>query len=152
MSLSQAFPPEMAAASVLRNLKPGSVIKLIVEMDDGIKHEKRFVVLYADETTFCCVINSEINKFIARRKELLRCQVEIKAADHPFMLRDSHIDCSRIRRYKTTEICAQLTENAGRLLGSITPDLANEMISALKYSTLESPRLIEMCCDSLGRR
>jgi hypothetical protein len=151
MSLSRAFPPEMAVASVLRNLTPGSVIKLIVEMDDGIKHEKRFVVLYADETTFCCVINSEINKFIANRKELLRCQVKIMATDHPFMLRDSHIDCSRVKQYKTVEVCRQLTENADWLLGSITQDLAEEVISALKYSTLESPRLIEICCESLGR-
>jgi hypothetical protein len=151
MSLSQAFPREMAVASVLRNLQPGSVIKLIAEMDDGMKHEKRFVVLYADETTFCCVINSEINKFIANRKELLRCQVKIRAIDHPFMLWDSHIDCSRVRQYETGEVCKQLTENAGWLLGSITPDLRDEVISALKYSTLESSHLIEVCCDSLGR-
>jgi hypothetical protein len=150
MSLSQAFPQNVAIASILRNLVPGSVIKLIAEMDDGKEHEKRFVVLYVDETTFCCVINSKINPFIAKRKELLQCQVKIEVGNHPFMSWDSHIDCHRVLRYKTADVCKQLSENADWLLGQITQDLTDEVISALKYSRFESPILIKMCCDSLG--
>ena len=57
MTLGNAFPPEMATASIRRQLRPVAVIKLRRVMDDGEIHEKRFVVVHVDERTVTDLVN-----------------------------------------------------------------------------------------------
>lgn len=134
MSIADQMPIEWRRASVLRQLKPGAVIKLRRQMDDGQTLEKRYVVVRADDTSIVCVINSRIGPFLKARPELLRCQVTIDATAHPFMDHDSHIDCSKVMRYRTTDVVDELVNEPAWILGSIAAPVAAGMISALKFA------------------
>ena len=149
MALGNAFPKELALASIKRQLLPGTVVKFKAVMDDGKEHEKRYVILRADDSTLTCVINSEIPKLVQRNPALLQCQVKIDKAGHPFMDWDSHIDCSRVRHYPTDEVCQQLMNNPQWVLGRVLQDISEEIRSALKFSPLETATKIHSCCISL---
>lgn len=123
MPLGDHFPLEVKKTSAVRNVAPGMVIKLRAEMDDGLEHEKRFLIVHVDEETVACVINSEINSFISCRPELLKCQVEIDRETHPFMDWDSHIDCSKVKTYSTTEVIDSLTNTPAWVLGAISKEV-----------------------------
>jgi len=119
-------------------------------MDDGKVHEKRFVVVRVEGKTATLVINSEISGFIRARAHMMKCQVQIDAAAHPFMDYDSHIDCSRAREYPTDEIVDQLVRNANWVLGRISIDMGREVVAAIKASATISPAQATELCASLS--
>ena len=151
MPLGNAFPASLKHASIKRQLAPGAVVKIQAVMDDGLIHEKRFVVLHVDSaaSTFTCVINTNVPKLIANNSALSKCQVTIDRAAHPFMDWDSHIDCSRVRTYPTDEMCKQLEDKPDWVLGKITPDVRDLIISALKFSPTIPSDIFQICCSSL---
>jgi hypothetical protein len=147
MALGRNFPRGMAEASVLRQLVPGAVIKLERVMDDGEIHEKRFLVLRVTNRTVTCVINSQISRFISARAELLRCQVDMPASDHAFMDHDSHIDCSRVREYETTEVVNDLIAHPAWILGQVATSLHPQITAALKHSSTIAPAEVGDLCS-----
>lgn len=149
MSLGNAFPASFAKAQIQRQLKPGMVIKLKAVMDDGLLHEKRFIVLSVSDDTLTCVINSRVSPLIAKNPSAARCQVSVEAATHPFMEWDSHADCSRIRNYSTSLVVSQLCDEPAWILGEITSELRDQVVSALKASVTTSPAITQACCQSL---
>ena len=151
MTLGQAFPRGLAAASVRRQLRAGAVIKLRRVMDDGQTHEKRFVVIHVDERTVTCVINSKIGAFLNARPDLLRCQVAMQVAAHPFMDHDSHIDCSRAHAFATDDVVRDLVGAPRWMLGAITGGLRDEMLAALKFSPTLSAWEVQEFCESLQK-
>lgn len=151
MPLGSSFPPSFVAAQVRRQLTPGAVIKQRQVMDDGVLHEKRFVVLHVDEHTVTCVINSEVSAFLQARPALLKCQVAMPAAAHPFMRHDSHVDCSRARTYRTSDVVRELVAEPGWVLGTITTDLRDEISAALKFSQTLSVEEAARYCNSLAK-
>lgn len=150
MPLGNAFPAALVDASVRRQLIPGAVVKFVAMMNDGELHEKRFVVLHVDDQTMTCAINTQVSKFIQARPELNKCQVEMKSSSHAFMDHDSHVDCSRIREYSTNEVCAQLREHPEWILGSITIELRDEVVSGLKHSPAIPPATLSAALSSLS--
>lgn len=151
MSLGDQFPQGMVESSVARQLLPGVVVKFRACMDDGKVHEKRFVILHVDEEAMTCVINSDINLIIRNDADRLRCQVEIQKSTHDFMDHDSHIDCGRVRAYPKAEVLAQLAKRPGWILGSITTETRDQMVSALKHAPTLSAPTIALCCESLEK-
>lgn len=150
MSLADSFPPAVKRASIIRQLRTGCVVKLLRVMDDETIHEKRYVVLYADEATVVCVINSAIGKFIANRPELCRCQVALPAAGHPFMDHDSFVDCSKVMRYRTADVVSDLFERPDWVLGEVGEGVRHDMIAALKFSPIISPGEVATLCGRLS--
>jgi plasmid maintenance system antidote protein VapI len=150
MSLGDAFPATIRAAAVQRQLHPGAVIKIETTMDDGVVHEKRFVVLHVTEHTLACVINSIVPRLVASDAMASRCQVGIDQQAHPFMNWDSHIDCSRIRTYPTAEVLKQLNRNPAWLLGQIERAVRDQIVAALKFSQTIPPFQLRVCCDALA--
>ena len=150
MILGDSFPKELVLASIRRHIQPGAILKFRFAMDDGQQQEKRFLVLAVDDETLTCVINSNIPRLVLKTPALLTCQVTIDKKRHEFMDWDSHIDCSRVRRYPTTEIEAQLIQNKNWILGKIHSELRDEILAALKFSTTESPEIINDCCSALS--
>ena len=150
MTLGSAFPPKYLEAQIRRQLVPGAVIKLLRVMDDGQLHEKRFVVLHVDEQTVACVINSGIGPFIRVRPHLLRCQVAMLIKSHSFMSNDSHVDCSRVRAFGTSDVLRDLVAQPGWILGSITLELRDEIVAALKQSSTISAVEVTRLCASLA--
>ncbi len=150
MGLGDAFPKDMVSASVKRQMVPGTVIKVRETMDDGNAKEKRFIVLHVAEDTFTCVINSELTRLQQKNSELFQCQVVMPQSSHTFMSWDSYIDCSRVRRYRTDEVCDQLEANPSLILGTITASLRDGISSALKYSRTAPPAEVIICVESLA--
>ncbi len=148
-TLGGAFPPEFLRQQVLRRIRPGTVIKLREVMDDGQVHEKRFVVARVDANTVCCVINSQIGPFIQNRPALLQCQVSMRVADHPFMSHDSHVDCSRIHQFSTAHVVRELMNEIDWILGSITSELRDAVVAALKFSSVLSVKEVAELCAAL---
>ena len=150
MVLGAAFPAAFLESQIRRQLVPGAVIKLRQVMDDGVVHEKRFVVLHVQDDTVTCVINSHISAFLSNRPAMLKCQVNMTAASHSFMHHDSHVDCSRTRTYKTADVVRELVAQPDWMLGSIAKDLRGNMIAALKFAPTLSPSEVERLCAALA--
>jgi hypothetical protein len=142
MTLGSSFPIEFRRQQISRQLKTGAVIKLIKRMDDGALHEKRFVVVHVDEYTVTCIINSNISAFLKNKPDMLRCQVAMHLASHPFMSHNSHVDCSRMRTY-------ELAQKTDWVLGNITATLRDEMIAAIKFAPTLSSAEATAICQSL---
>lgn len=148
-TLGGAFPPEYLRQQILRKVRPGLVIKLREVMDDGQVHEKRYIVVKTDENTVCCVINSQIGPFLQARPALLQCQVAMPVADHSFMTHDSHVDCSRTRQFATVHVVRELMRQIDWILGTITPDLRDSIVAALKFAPTLSVKEVADICAAL---
>lgn len=151
MTLGSRFPPEFLKKQIERLLRPGTVIKLYRQMDDGRFHEKRYVVMHVDERTVTCIINSEISAFVKARPALLKCQVPMPCATHTFMQHDSHIDCSRTRMFATLDVIQDLMGKTDWVLGNITPELRDDIVGAIKFSETLSVAEVALLCDSLAK-
>ncbi|WP_054919533.1 hypothetical protein [Pseudomonas sp. NBRC 111138] len=151
MSLGNFFPADFARTQIERQLQPGMVVKFEAQMDDGELHEKRFVILDATDSTFTCVINSQISTFITSRPHMALCQVPIDQANHLFMSWDSHIDCSRIRKYTKSEVLDQLCKNPAWILGMVSNDVLTEISSAIGKSKMIPKAISALCCASLEK-
>ena len=152
MSLGSGFPEDFRIAQIKRRLRPGAVIKLFRRMDDGLLHEKLFIVLHVDDHTTTCVINTEISRFIKARPALLRCQVLMQVAQHDFMDHDSHVDCSRVRSFLTEEVVADLLSRPEWILGDATDSCCDDIAAGIKSSETLSVAEVERICSSLGSR
>ena len=145
-----ASNPAFVRAQIKRQLVPGAVIKLIEMMDDGRLHEKRFVVLAVSETSICCVINSQIAPYIQSRPHMLQCQVAMPVNEHAFMSHDSHIDCSKVKTFTTDRVIKDLSEKPAWVLGKISLEVRDQMVSALKFAPTNSVKEAENFCAELA--
>lgn len=149
MALGSAFPRGFVEAQIQRQLKPGTVIKMRQTMDDGLIHEKRFVIVVVNEFTVTFIINTAISAFLQFRPALLKCQVAMPVADHPFMSHDSHADCSRTRSYSTNEVVRDLATQPDWVLGTISAEFRASMVAAIKFSPTLSAKEVAELCESL---
>jgi hypothetical protein len=149
MALGSAFPRGFLEAQIQRQLKPGVVIKMRQTMDDGVIHEKRFIVVAIDKQTVTFVINTAVSVFLQARPALLKCQVNMPVVDHPFMSHDSYVDCSRTRTYSTQEVISDLTSQPDWVLGEVSHALRAEMLAAIKFSPALSAKEVTQLCESL---
>ncbi len=72
MALGSAFPRGFVKSQIQRQLRPGTVIKMRQTMDDGLIHEKRFVIAAINELTVTFIINTAISPFLKARPALLK--------------------------------------------------------------------------------
>lgn len=86
--LSAAFTPALVDA----NFRAGAVLYMHCEFTTPPKN-KYLVVACCEPELLVLVINSEIHPFIAKREELVDCQVDVPQADHTFLQHDSYINC-----------------------------------------------------------
>lgn len=149
MALGSAFPRGFVEAQIKRQPKPGTVIKMRQVMDDGVIHEKRFVVAAVNEHTVTFVINTAISTFLQTRSALLKCQVAMPIASHAFMSHDSHVDCSRTRVYATHEVVRDLVTQPNWVLGTISADLRVAMVATIKFSPTLSVKEVALLCEAL---
>lgn len=149
MSLGSIFPDALKKQRIANRLKPGIVIKHKAQMDDGVVREKRYVVLSVSEDTLTCVINSQVSNFIKCREYMLKCQIAVSGNNYNFLDHDSHIDCSRVRIYKTSEIISQLSNDPSWIYENIDDKLRKEIIEALSKSESIDSITLRKCCTDL---
>ncbi len=150
MSIGGAFPRDTVRASVIRQLRPGTVVKFVATLDDGEPKEKRYVVVWVRDDILALVMNSEIHPIIQRNPDALKCQVTVKAALHSFADKDCHFDCSRVRQFALSDVVEQLADRPSWILGRISTELCDQIQGALKHSLLIPADVASKCCDSLA--
>ena len=151
MSLANAFGPAMAKASAKRQLVPGAVVKMFQKMDDGNEQEKWFVVVDVNQWTITCVINTNVPKLIQRNASLLKCQVPVAKADHPFMSHDSNLDCTKVMSFPTSDVLNQLAEKPEWIMGAASNALLTDMITALKITPMLTAAEASSYCSPLQK-
>jgi len=67
------------------------------------------------------------------------------------MQRNSFIDCSRIKKYKTEDVLEQLVNNSDWILGEIDEVVRGNICDALTNSPLVTPFDRKTCIKSLIR-
>jgi hypothetical protein len=137
--LGDGFPPEKRRAFIENRLVPGCIIRIEVKFPQTTK--PKFLVLVADDDPDCCmfIVNSEIHPFIQARPHLLKCQVKIDTANHAFLKRDSYLACDKTLRLRRSDVVTELMKNVAGVQGSISTDVRDEIVSAVKAARTLSP-------------
>ena len=148
MSIGGAFPPDLRRATATRLLRPGAVLKLVATLDDGVQKEKRFVVIAVDGDVLVCVMNTQIHPIIQANEHLLRCQVKLEAT-HVFVDYECHVDCSRLRAFRTADVTQQLADQPRRHLGNIPEDVRDQIRAALQQARTLSATEVRTAVEAL---
>lgn len=136
--LGDAFTPDERRKSVLRRLRPGTVVRLLVSFPEGAK-PKFLVVVRIDEQCCTLIVNSRVHPFIESNPELNVCQVRVDAARHAFLRHDSHIACHKVLRLPTAAVVRDLVTDEQRFVGMLQRDTVVEVIAAIKRAPTLSP-------------
>lgn len=118
------------------SLEPGVVIKVPVDFKQG--EPKFLVIIDLDTEAHCLVINSKIHTLYS--SDLCRDSiVTIDVNSHPFMHRDSQIDCNEVKRLPLEGVQEEINANADCLKGCISDDLRAKIVTAITVSPFLSP-------------
>lgn len=121
-------------------LRAGAVIYMHCNFTTPPK-SKYLVVACCEPEFLVLVINSEVNRFVQSRPELLDCQVDVPKADHDFLEHDSVVDCVETQTaFNLTEVREALfAEQASVYRGRLANYVIREVIDAVDRSeTMEA--------------
>ena len=149
-SIGDRFPPEKRRAFVEQRLVPGCVIRIEVKFPEVTK--PKYLVLVADDDPeiWTFIINSEINEYVTARPHLLKCQVKIAAADHAFILHDSHLACDKVLHLHRADVIRELMANMAGIKGSVADDVRDQICAAVKFAKTLAPAEKERILSSLA--
>jgi hypothetical protein len=142
--------PEAKREFVVRNLVPGQVIYLEVRFPDRTRSKYLVVVGESSPDCLTFVVNSETNEFISRHSDLSICQVQIDAATHSFLERDSKIACHEVLNLPKKEVIRELMADTTRIKGMISLEVRGEVIAAVKRARTIDRATVEAILDALG--
>jgi len=140
--LADAFPDDIKKQFIDRNLKIGSVIRMIVPDTLPKPKIKRLIIVGADKdsVTFASVyINTEINGNVIS-DELLPLQFAISTNDRPYLENDSFVDCSKLKARSAEELSAALSDNPAIHIGNVSDKDMTEILSRLHSADTISPK------------
>lgn len=131
MSIAHAFPQSMAQKSATRQLVPGAVVKMLQTMHGGKLKEKWFVIIEVNTSTVTCIINTDIPNLYKSNPALLACQIPLAPSTQSFIHHDSHLDCSKVMSFPTSNAVQQLTDKPEWFMGTADAKLLGDMVIAL---------------------
>lgn len=142
--------PEAKREFVIRNLVAGQVVYLEVRFLNRTR--SKYLVLVGESRPNCLtfVVNSETSEFISRRADLNICQVEIRAATHVFLERDSKIACHEVLRLPKEGVIGDLMADTTRIKGMISQEVRGEVIAAVKRARTIDHATVEAIVAALG--
>lgn len=146
--LGDAFSPDERHKSVVRRLKPGTVVQLVLAFPEGPR-TKFLVVVHVDDQCCTLIVNSRVHPFIASHPELNVCQVRVDVARHPFLRHESHIACHDVKRLPTPAVIRDLIADEQRIKGELHRDVIDEVIAAIKRAPTLSPAEQNLFCGAL---
>lgn len=148
--LGDYFSDEERRKYIDRSLRSGRVLYLFC--DDTTPPKEKYLVLVTDiHAPLLFLINSKIGPFILSRPHLLKCQVQINAAQNPYLDHDSFIDCSRvIEWFDEADIRRQVLDDTGRLSGELDPLTRQQVIRAVQQSDTISAHYQSLIVDALS--
>lgn len=118
-------------------LQPGTVIYLEIQFRQRTRN-KYLIVLEWTDPVHCLIINSEINAFFGFGA-FQEFYVNIDVATHTFLDHDSHIDCNETFRLPLDGLTQELTANPATVVGQISNDVRNSIITAINGTPGLSP-------------
>ena len=101
MSLGDFFPDNLKDDFAKRNIDLGNAL-LIRIPDFTITYDKYIIVVAKDDNEISIayvVINSEVNLNVAYNSYLKSLHLKIDKKSHPFLKKDSFVNCSRLREF-----------------------------------------------------
>ena len=129
-------------------LDAGSIIFLEVGFYNGPR-DKYLVVLDVDTEVHVVTINSTVNRFFGRG-EFGECYVLIDCEAHPFLDRDSHIDCNEVIKLSLVDVVAEIRRNANALQGKVSETVACAMVAAIRRTPVLSAIEKDRYCGCLA--
>lgn len=130
--LGDCFPAQHVDEYVRRSLTPGCVIRIDVTFPEGTKPKFLVLVDHGDPELLTFIVNSETNPFIEQRPHLAKCQVDLDAANHPFLTHDSKIACHQTLVLKRAEVIRDLKKDTGCIKGRISDAVKEQILAAVK--------------------
>lgn len=147
--LSDGLPEAAKREYLLKELRPGCVLRLHMQFPD--KAKPKFLVLVADDESdyWTFFINSEIHPFVQARPHLRQCQVTVDAANHLFLDYDSNLACHEVKKVRKDEVLRILMQDASGLRGHISPATREQVVAAVKFAHTLSAKEKEQILDAL---
>lgn len=132
-----------------KNLIPGQILHLFCNFTDPPKN-KFALVVSTNPLILAFLVNSKVNNYVQLRGELLALQIQIKKCDYPFLDHDSYIACHNIiEDFSREEIVTQLKANIHNIIGMIKPTTKQQIITAIKASTIYDQEQVDIIVNSL---
>lgn len=114
-------------------LRPGCVVEIFAAHINPPKR-KFYVIAALEPPTLGFFINSNINPYIKRRRELAAAQVRVLKADHGFLTYDSWLDCSDVHTFPLHFLEREIRTNPDALLGCLCPNAQAKMLKVVAES------------------
>lgn len=100
-------------------------------------HKDKFVVIVCRDAEFMgFLINSTINRFIAKRPHLAECQIMLSKSDYGFLFHDSHLNCARICSFRDNELMVGLELINEKTKAEIKKAVSNAKTIEKRYQEL----------------
>lgn len=115
-------------------LIPGKILHLHCLFTNPPKN--KFLVLLGKNSIefYFFVINSGINNFISSKDHLKECQVMIDKKNHPFLVHDSYVDCSKTYPIGIDSVKDQIVTDSDPIKASISADVKGSILEAVRRS------------------
>lgn len=121
----------------------GSV--LIKYHPENIDHPKMFVVMGVSEDSIVgfFFVNSKINSNVIKKSAQLELQYLIKAEEYDFLVHDSYICASSLKRASLSDIKQDFPINEVKHIGDLSSSDVNTLLDKLNASKLYSAYIKE---------
>jgi len=95
---------------------------IFLAYNKAAKNKKFMVVIGVSQDTVWTgnvLINSKINRLIAKSIHLQNLHLKISASDYPFLVRDSYIDCTKIHELEYKRVENMFINGVGKYKGQL---------------------------------
>lgn len=128
---------------------PQEIIEGVIQRGDillstfeGIDHQKFFAVMGVSEDRICgfFFINSNINRFIYNKPELLKLQYPMRHQDYDFLRYDSFLCASSVIERSVSSISEEIRKGTAKIIGRMKEAHIQDVIEMALESEVISKR------------
>jgi hypothetical protein len=98
--------------------------------------DKLVVIVCRDSLPYGFLINSHIHPWIAKDKDRIVCQAELKACDHACLNRDSYVDCLELYPFREEDLTNQRDKVSSEAQARIRSAVNQSKTIETKYRNL----------------
>jgi hypothetical protein len=149
--LADRLSPSDKQAYIEKKLIPGVVVYLFRD-DIDPPHDKYLILARPGNKVLLFCINSNICSFIANRKALLECQVQLNASDYDFLSHDSFANCGEVVVMAKSKIVVALMSDMSRIRGELNDATRKEIVRVVKQSKTISRLYGQQIIDALSSK
>ena len=134
---------ELPIQVITQNIQRGDIL---LSDFDGIDHRKFFVVMGINEAKVCgfFFINSNIQRAIFNKQELLDMQYPLKHSDYPFLKYDSFLCASSVIERSVEAISKGIDDGTTTIIGRLKDEHIEDVIDMVRNSKVISNKQKQM--------